>query len=461
MLLKQFIDLYHQLYLATTQLNIIVINTICKDIINSWKRQTKKELDKSSIQIILYLFEEYDTTYTNQIKQKEVSAIIKRFYSKFNLHYYPQLFIGDSDISYSFYKLLFIIGNLSNLPYNIYTIIDDFINNKISICVHCNKLMTLHQSSNCYQDSQGEAICDFTLQKAGDKILHCNSNKSKHHQYGFDIDVSYSREYFEDLLNRRLENRLFTLLNDEPSLPQYHHHQLTIKSNLTTRYQEIINKIVPNTIIYYNGLRMDLSNHWSMGIKTTVLLRNKLENYKRIIKMEHNWKPIIETQLQRVDTIANDIILLNQILEIKTNIFATKYEKTQIIKKYRQDFTLFSTNVKKQLENTNQLNGLLLDLEINTSSLNDTILDNYYDKIDGAFNNFYIGIEVLELCTPLDSLIPIIKVDNFGLDNCGICLENDNHQEISQIEKCGHCFHTNCVKRWLVQNNSCPICRGN
>lgn len=461
MLLKQFIDLYHQLYLATTQLNIIVINTIFKDSINNWKQQTKKELDKSSIQILLSLFEEYDTTYTNKIKQKDVTTIIKRFYCKLDLHYYPELFNDDSDISYSFYQLLSIIGNLSNLPYNIYTIIDDFINNKISICVHCNKLMTLQQSSNCYQDSEGEAICDFTLHKTGDKILHCNSNKSKHHPYGFDIDVSNCSDYFEDLLNRRLESRLFTQLKDEPSLPQCQDHQLAIRNNLKTRYQEIITKIVPNTIIYYNGLRMDLSNRWSIGIQTMVLLTNKLENYKRIIKMEHNWEPIIETQIKRVDTIANDIILLNTTLEIEKNIFATKDEKTQIIKKYRQDFTLFSTNVKKQLENTNQLNSLLFDLEINTSSLNDTILDNYYDKIDEAFNNFYIAIEVLELCTPLDTLIPIIKVEHFGLDNCGICLENDNQQEISKIEKCAHCFHTNCVKRWLVQNNSCPICRGN
>ena len=48
MLLKQFINLYHQLYLATTQLNTIIINTICKDSINNWKNQAKNDPEFSA-----------------------------------------------------------------------------------------------------------------------------------------------------------------------------------------------------------------------------------------------------------------------------------------------------------------------------------------------------------------------------------------------------------------------------
>jgi hypothetical protein len=25
--------------------------------------------------------------------------------------------------------------------------------------------------------------------------------------------------------------------------------------------------------------------------------------------------------------------------------------------------------------------------------------------------------------------------------------------------KCGHDFHFNCIKKWLVQKNNCPICK--
>jgi len=455
MLLTQFINLYHQLYLATTQLNTIVINTICKDSINSWKNQAKNELGKSSIQILLSLFEDYDTEYRNQIKSTNIDNIISRFYGKFNLPY------GDSnhyqEEYYNFHDLLYIIMDLPNLPPMVSTIIDDFINNRISICVHCNKLMTLENVTDCYHENQGEAICDFSLTKVSNQVFHCNSNKSIHHPYGFDVDIKHSKPYFQDLLYRRLENRLFNQLQLNKCYP------INTKNTtyITTRYQEIIQKIVPNTIIYYNGLRMDLSNRWSIGTKAVSLLRNKLENYKRIIKMEQNWNEIITTQINQLDIIIKDTILLHLSLDIEKNIFNTKEEKTQNIKNYRQTFYGYATNMKKNLENSNQLNSLLLDLEINTTIINDNILDSYYQQVDEAINNFYIAIETLELSTPLDSLISISKVQHFNLDNCSICLENDNQPEISKIDKCGHCFHTNCVLRWLIENNSCPICRSN
>lgn len=471
MLLKHFIELYQKLYLATINLNKIATNNICKDVINNWKTQTQLDLYKSSIHILLSLFEEKDTNYIGKIKPVDIDAIIQSFYCKMNLEYKPTLYMisthdEDYEISYNFYELLYIIHNLSNLPLNIYTIIDNFINNRISICVHCNKLMTLEDSLVCYQDTQGEAICDFTLKKASNQILHCNSNKSNHHPYGFDIDVKNSTKYFGDLLNRKLEKRILnqiTKLEQELLIPiedrPFNKKELICKiDNLKSKYKEIIQKIVPNTIVYYNSLRMDLTP--SLGLNVP-LLENKLENYKRIIKMEDNWDRIIEPEIKQLDTILNDIILVNESLEIEKNVFPTKYEKTRIIKNYRQEFSIYANNLKKQLENTNELNILLMDCEINTISLNDTILDSYYDKMDDLFNNFYIGIEVLELSTPLDSLIPIITINKFELDNCSICLENDSNQEISKIEKCGHCFHTNCIRRWLLENNSCPICRSN
>ncbi|GMN30191.1 hypothetical protein TIFTF001_002729 [Ficus carica] len=31
-------------------------------------------------------------------------------------------------------------------------------------------------------------------------------------------------------------------------------------------------------------------------------------------------------------------------------------------------------------------------------------------------------------------------------------------EQIAGLE-CGHEFHYNCIKQWLIQNNSCPICK--
>lgn len=43
-------------------------------------------------------------------------------------------------------------------------------------------------------------------------------------------------------------------------------------------------------------------------------------------------------------------------------------------------------------------------------------------------------------------------------------LENNIQEEYAVgddlgILDCGHDFHTNCIKQWLMQKNLCPICK--
>lgn len=42
------------------------------------------------------------------------------------------------------------------------------------------------------------------------------------------------------------------------------------------------------------------------------------------------------------------------------------------------------------------------------------------------------------------------------MDNCGICLETMYDPFYFQ---CNHSFHNKCVSQWLIQNNTCPLCR--
>jgi hypothetical protein len=41
---------------------------------------------------------------------------------------------------------------------------------------------------------------------------------------------------------------------------------------------------------------------------------------------------------------------------------------------------------------------------------------------------------------------------------CSICLDPISENAI-QCCKCGHCFHEECIKRWLKKNPTCPLCR--
>ncbi len=51
-----------------------------------------------------------------------------------------------------------------------------------------------------------------------------------------------------------------------------------------------------------------------------------------------------------------------------------------------------------------------------------------------------------------------ILVENSQNEECCICMDNDNNSEWSMLP-CAHIFHRQCISRWLLTNQTCPICR--
>lgn len=56
-----------------------------------------------------------------------------------------------------------------------------------------------------------------------------------------------------------------------------------------------------------------------------------------------------------------------------------------------------------------------------------------------------------------------IKKDDILMDlkelQCSICIEHYKNDEIVNCLECKHIYHQECIKLWLENNNSCPICR--
>lgn len=45
-------------------------------------------------------------------------------------------------------------------------------------------------------------------------------------------------------------------------------------------------------------------------------------------------------------------------------------------------------------------------------------------------------------------------------ESCSICLEKNTNLTCRQIKRCGHVFHSECLRFWIMRNNnSCPLCR--
>jgi hypothetical protein len=115
------------------------------------------------------------------------------------------------------------------------------------------------------------------------------------------------------------------------------------------------------------------------------------------------------------------------------------------------------------LNHNNNLNHNIDNLE---NDLND--LDLYDDDIDDMenedpFDDLYSGIKKGLNKNILDNMV-ITKMKNVEkLDNdkkkCTICLENYKDGDDFIALPCIHIFHSDCIKTWLKNQTTCPICK--
>lgn len=79
-----------------------------------------------------------------------------------------------------------------------------------------------------------------------------------------------------------------------------------------------------------------------------------------------------------------------------------------------------------------------------------------------CFEAAELKLEALELPSP-EIFAPVEMATAAGSDaaECSICLSKYvSGDVIQQLIKCGHHFHKNCVKEWLVnRSQTCPVCR--
>ena len=43
--------------------------------------------------------------------------------------------------------------------------------------------------------------------------------------------------------------------------------------------------------------------------------------------------------------------------------------------------------------------------------------------------------------------------------SCPICYDDISYDQEAFYTFCGHCFHGNCIDKWLIRANTCPMCR--
>lgn len=78
-------------------------------------------------------------------------------------------------------------------------------------------------------------------------------------------------------------------------------------------------------------------------------------------------------------------------------------------------------------------------------------------------NNSRERVDYTSLLNSLQESIQKLSFENRKIESsmvqediCCICLSGE---DLIPNEKCGHKFHTECLVKWLQDNNSCPVCR--
>ena len=79
---------------------------------------------------------------------------------------------------------------------------------------------------------------------------------------------------------------------------------------------------------------------------------------------------------------------------------------------------------------------------------------NFISDPIGFYSTFGVAPEIV-------NNLPTVKADKNHCNECVICTENIEEGDEILILKCpgNHFFHSNCVKQWLMQNFSWPLCR--
>lgn len=132
------------------------------------------------------------------------------------------------------------------------------------------------------------------------------------------------------------------------------------------------------------------------------------------------------------------------------------------------DFQMTSTYSLLRNPNTNRNNNMELFLSniLSNSSENNIIItirnidltEHEHDTIDEkSFNEFKESTfenlkNNLSEYTTISELIP----------QCIICMDDYSDTDTLTILQCGHYFHKDCIKNWLLKyNHICPICKKN
>ena len=111
-------------------------------------------------------------------------------------------------------------------------------------------------------------------------------------------------------------------------------------------------------------------------------------------------------------------------------------------------------NVEQNNTDENNLVDNFSDDSENEYQLTETYINPTYYDIDDLSDSNESGVnrEILNLRSR-------VFINELRYNECVICKNNFECEDLIRTLPCKHQFHINCIDRWLQNNNKCPICK--
>lgn len=154
----------------------------------------------------------------------------------------------------------------------------------------------------------------------------------------------------------------------------------------------------------------------------------------------------VDMIIEILDLVCGIVLFLQRNYETFINCVSVGFRLVLSAFKFGVGASLISSLFKKGTLDCQEMNGMEL-----CTVLKCVLVSNAAGFL--AFTAIFFAY--LMNYTQETNLIPLTITSSD--DNCSICMTSDEQQWVKTI--CSHEFHDSCIKEWIKQNPTCPLCR--
>lgn len=178
-------------------------------------------------------------------------------------------------------------------------------------------------------------------------------------------------------------------------------------------------------------------------------------------------QPRVSTPIYETTTSVGD--LFEQLFSPTT--IPTQQNNQDTPSQNNQDNTRARSNIRRHQTTTPY--GIVETVTTTSTSNVDIPSNSSNNDVINTIFSYLLGSNVFRNTTPTNGLTPTQIRENTRLytygthldlpnTNCSVCTcDYETDDQIRKLNTCRHYFHKTCIDTWLVDNNTCPLCRSN